>query len=81
MFYNCKRPRHLAKECPGASPIFLCCNIIGHEVEDFQRMIAKVERMNIRQENYEESQETKSMLESYKEKRSEEVQTTLVQLK
>jgi hypothetical protein len=31
-------------------------------------MIAKVERMNMRQENYEESQETKSMVENHKEK-------------
>jgi hypothetical protein len=44
-------------------------------------MIAKVERMNIRQENYEESQETKGMLESHKEKESGKVQTTLLQLK
>jgi hypothetical protein len=76
--YNCRRPRYLAKECPGASPIFLCYKIFGHEVKDCPRMIAKVERMNIRQENYEESQETKSMLDSSKQKRSEEVQTTLV---
>jgi hypothetical protein len=38
--------------------------MVGHEVEDFPRMIAKVEQMNMRQENYEESQETKSMLEN-----------------
>jgi acetoin utilization deacetylase AcuC-like enzyme len=37
--------------------------------------------MNIRQEKYEESQETKGMLESHKEKESEKVQTTLLQLK
>jgi hypothetical protein len=37
--------------------------------------------MNMRQENYEGSQETKSMLENHKEKESEKVQTTLVQLK
>jgi hypothetical protein len=35
-------------------------------------MIAKVERMNIRQENYEGSQNTKGMLESHKEKESKE---------
>jgi hypothetical protein len=40
-------------------------------------MIAKVERMNMRQENYEGSQENKSMLENI----SEEFQTPLVQLK
>jgi hypothetical protein len=72
--YNCRRPGHLAKECPGIGPICLCCKIVGHEVEDCPRMIAKVEQMNMSQEN-------KSMLEDQKEKGSEEVQTTLVQLK
>jgi hypothetical protein len=57
--YNCRRPRHLAKEFPSICSIFLCCKIVGHEVEDFPRMIAKVERMNMRQENY---QEIKSVL-------------------
>jgi hypothetical protein len=33
-------------------PICLCCKSIDHEVEDFPRMIAKVENMNKRQENY-----------------------------
>jgi hypothetical protein len=50
--YNCRRPGHLAKECPGIGPICLCCKDIGHEVEDCPRMIAKVEKMNMRQENY-----------------------------
>jgi hypothetical protein len=45
--YNYRIPRHLAKECPGTSPICLCCKIIGHEVENCPRMIAKVERMNM----------------------------------
>jgi len=36
--------------------------------------------MGIRQENYEESQEMKGMLESHKEKRSEELHTMLLQL-
>jgi hypothetical protein len=49
--------------------------MFGHEVECFPRMIAKVERMNMRQENY---QETKRILEDQKEKGSEKVQTTLV---
>jgi hypothetical protein len=35
----------------------------------------------MRQENYEEIQETKVMIESHKEKGSEEVQTTILQLK
>jgi hypothetical protein len=37
--------------------------------------------MNIRQESYEENQETKGMLESHKEKEFEKFQTTLSQLK
>jgi hypothetical protein len=70
--YNCRRPRHIAKEFPGIGPICLCCKIVGHEVEDYPRMIAKVEQMNMIQGN-------KSMLEDQKE--SEKFQTTLVQLK
>ena len=42
-------------------------------------MISK--RMNMRQKNYEESQKTKGILESHKEKESEKFQTTLLQLK
>jgi hypothetical protein len=76
--YNCRRPGHLDKECPGTCPIYLCCKVIGHEVEDCPRMIAKFEKMNTRQENSEEIQEAKSMLENHKEKESE---TMLVQLK
>jgi hypothetical protein len=72
--YNCRRPRHLAKEFPGAGPICLCCKIVGHEVEDCPRMIAKVEQMNMSQEN-------KSILENHKEKESKKAQTMLVQLK
>ena len=79
--YNCRRPGHLAKECPGAGPICHCCKIVGHEVEDCPRMIAKVERMNMRQENYEESKQTKGMLENHKDKESEKYQGTLLQLK
>jgi hypothetical protein len=44
-------------------------------------MIAKVERMNMRQEYYAEIQETKSMLENHKERASEKYQTMLSQLK
>jgi hypothetical protein len=79
--YNCRRLGHISKEFLGAGPICLYCKIFGHEVEDCPRIIAKFERMNVRQENYEESQETKSMLGSHKEKELEKVQTTLVQLK
>jgi hypothetical protein len=56
--YNCRRSGHLAKECPGGGPIFLYCKSIGHEVEDFPRMIAKVEKMNKIKENCKEGQET-----------------------
>jgi hypothetical protein len=65
--YSCRRPGHLAKECPGRRPICLCCKAMDHEVLDFPRMIAKVERMNMRQENPEEDQETKTMEEPQKE--------------
>ena len=68
MCYNCKRLGHLSKEFPDTCPICLCCKIVGHEVEDCPRMIAKFKWMNIRQENYEESQETKGILGSHKEK-------------
>ena len=49
--YNCKRPGNLSKEFPGIGPICLYCKIVGHEVENFPRMIAKVEQMNMSQEN------------------------------
>jgi hypothetical protein len=68
--YNCRRPGHLAKEYPGRGPIFLCCKATGHEVLDFPRMIVNVEKMNMRQENPEEGQETKNMLENQKESKA-----------
>jgi hypothetical protein len=74
--YNCRRLGHLSKECPGVGPICISCKAIGHEVEDFPRMIAKVEKMNMRQENYEEGQGTMDMLENQKAS-----ETMLVQLK
>jgi hypothetical protein len=40
---------------------------MDHEVLDCPRMIAKVERMNMRQENPKEDQETKIMVEPQKE--------------
>ena len=67
LFYSCRRPGHLAKEFPGRGPIFLCCKDTGHEVLDFPRMIDKVEKINMRQENYETGQETKDMIEPQKE--------------
>jgi hypothetical protein len=68
--YSCRRLGHLVKEYLGIGPIFLCCKVVGHEVLDFPRMIAKVENMNMRQENHEEGQETKDMLEHHKESKT-----------
>jgi hypothetical protein len=63
--YSCRRPGHLAKEFPGRIPICLCC--MDHEVLDFPRMIVKVEGMNIKQEDHEKGQDTKTMVEPQKE--------------
>jgi hypothetical protein len=60
--YSYRRPGHIDKEFPGRSPIFLCCKAIEHEVLDCPRMIAKVEKINMIQENPEEGQETKNMI-------------------
>jgi hypothetical protein len=49
--YSCRRLGHLAKECSGGRPSCLCCKYLDHEVLDFPRMIAKLERMNLNQEN------------------------------
>ena len=45
--YSCRRLGHLAKECPGRNPSCLCCKAMDHEVLDFPRMIARLEKMNI----------------------------------
>jgi hypothetical protein len=74
--YSCIRSGHLAKEFPGRGPICLCFKAIYHEVFYFPRMIAKVERMNMRQENPKEDQETKTMVETQKE-----LETVLLQMK
>jgi hypothetical protein len=49
---------------------------MDHEVLDCPRMIAKVEKMNMRQENHEKYQETKTMVEPQKE-----LETVLLQMK
>ena len=49
--YSCRRPGHLAKEFPGRKPICLCCKYLDHDVLDFPRMIVKLERMNLNQED------------------------------
>ena len=51
--YICKRLGHLAKDFPNKRPSYLCCKSMVHDVMDCPRMIAKVERMNMRQENHE----------------------------
>jgi hypothetical protein len=61
--YSCRRSGHLAKEFPGRRPSCLYCKAMDHEVLDFPRMITKVERMNMRQENPKEYQETETMAE------------------
>jgi phosphoribosyl 1,2-cyclic phosphodiesterase len=40
---------------------------MDHEFLDFPRMITKVKKMNMRQENHETGQETKDMIEPQKE--------------
>jgi hypothetical protein len=74
--YNCRRPRHLAKEFPSRRPSCLCCKAMEHEVLDFPRMIDNVEGMNMRQENPEEDQETKTMEQSH-----EELENVFLQMK
>jgi hypothetical protein len=59
--YSCRRPRHLAKECLGRRPSCLCCKAMDHEVLDCPGMIAKLESMNIRQENPKSDPETKAI--------------------
>jgi hypothetical protein len=65
--YNCRRPRHLANECPGRNPSCLCCKAMDHEVLDFPRMIARLEKLNMEQANSEGDQENKIMEEPQKE--------------
>jgi hypothetical protein len=65
--YNCRRPGHLAKECPGRNPSCLCCKAMDHEVLDCPRMIARLEKMNMEQANSEGDQETKIIEEPQKE--------------
>jgi hypothetical protein len=64
--YSCRRPRHLAKECPGGRPSFLYCKALDHKVLDFPRMIAKLEIINMNQENPKANPETEIMVEYQK---------------
>jgi hypothetical protein len=74
--YSCRRLGHLDKEFPGRGPSCICCKSMDHEVLDFPRIIAKVEKMNMRQENHETGQETKHRIEPQKES-----ETVLLQMK
>jgi hypothetical protein len=65
--YSCKRPGHLAKECPERNPSFLCCKDMDRELLDFPRMIARIEKMNMEQANSKGDQETKIVEEPQKE--------------
>jgi hypothetical protein len=60
--YSCIRPGHLAKEFPSVGPTCICCKAVDHEVLDLPRMITKFEKMNTKQKNYEEGQETRDMI-------------------
>jgi hypothetical protein len=61
--YSCIRPGHLANECLGRKPSCLYCKAMDHEVLDCPRMIAQLERMNMRQGDHEKIQETEIMIE------------------
>jgi hypothetical protein len=67
IFYSCRRLGHLAKDFPDRIPSCLCYKAMDHKILDFPRMISKLERMNMRSENPEEGQETKTMVEPQKE--------------
>jgi hypothetical protein len=51
LYYSCRRPGHIAKECLGRGSSCLCCKSMDHEVLDCPRMIARMEEMNLNQEN------------------------------
>jgi hypothetical protein len=57
--YSCRKPGHLAKECPGGRTNCFCCKAMDHEVLDFPRMIDRLEKMNIEQAKPRGDQETR----------------------
>jgi hypothetical protein len=65
--YNCRRSNHLSKDCPERRPSCLCFKAMDHEVMDFPRIIAKLERMNMEQEKHKKDSEIKTMAEPQKE--------------
>jgi hypothetical protein len=74
--YSCRRPGHLVKECPGKRPSFLYCKALDHEVLDCPRMISRVERMNMNQENPKADLEIEIM-----KKPRKELEKVLLQMK
>jgi hypothetical protein len=68
--YSCRRPGHLARECPGRRLSCLCCKPMDHEVLDFPRMIARFEKLNMEQAIPEGDQETKIIAETQKESKN-----------
>jgi hypothetical protein len=42
---------HLAKECPGKRPSFICCKAMDHQVLGLLRMIINLEEMSLNKEN------------------------------
>ena len=67
--YSCRRPRHLSREFPRRRLSCLYCKAMDHEVLYFPRMIARLEKLNMEQENSENTkmEETKFMEEPQKE--------------
>jgi hypothetical protein len=51
LYYSFRRPGHISKELLGRGSSCLCCKAMDHEVLDCPRMIAKMEKMNLNQEN------------------------------
>jgi hypothetical protein len=49
--YSCRRMVHISKECPGGISSCLCFKSLDYKVLDCPRMIAKLERMNLNEEN------------------------------
>ncbi len=71
--YNCRKPGHLGRQYYEVGPIFLCCKVIGHKVEDCLKIIAKVEKNDKVRENTIWNHITSSMSnnhEGHKEHRS-----------
>jgi hypothetical protein len=56
----------MVKEFPDRKLCCLCCKAMDHEVLDWTRMIAQLERMNMRQEDHEKSHATEIMEEPQK---------------